>query len=349
MVRAGHTEAAVDLARLAGLAPAGVICEVLKKDGSMARVPDLVPFARRHGLLLITIADLIQYRMAHERLVRRVASAKLPTEFGDFQLFAYESVLDGETHVALVRGEIGSGQDVMVRVHSKCLTGDVFHSARCDCGPQLHTAMQRIAAENRGVLAVPEPGRPRHRPREQDPRVRAAGPGLRHGRSQRASRVQAGPARLRHRRPDSRRPRGQDDAAAHEQPAQVRRSPGLRTRREGVAPARDPRVGLHAALPEDKEGKARAQADGGLIIGLQGSGLGPGPWLLASSSRVQAPGARLHTPAPGAWLPNGFAGVGRPRPPPDRRNRSDRTSSPGLTPELRSVYDKGLRVSGLRR
>jgi 3,4-dihydroxy 2-butanone 4-phosphate synthase/GTP cyclohydrolase II len=152
MVRAGHTEAAVDLARLAGLAPAGVICEIMNKDGSMARVPDLVRFARRHGLLLITIADLIQYRMAHERLVRRVASSKLPTDFGDFQLFAYESAIDGETHVALVRGEIGDGQDVMVRVHSKCLTGDVFHSARCDCGPQLHTAMQRIAAEGRGVL-----------------------------------------------------------------------------------------------------------------------------------------------------------------------------------------------------
>ena len=152
MVRAGHTEAAVDLARLAGLAPAGVICEIMNKDGSMARVPDLVRFARRHGLLLITIADLIQYRMAHERLVRRIASSKLPTDFGDFQLFAYESAIDGETHVALVRGEIGDGQDVMVRVHSKCLTGDVFHSARCDCGPQLHTAMQRIAAEGRGVL-----------------------------------------------------------------------------------------------------------------------------------------------------------------------------------------------------
>ncbi len=152
LVRSGHTEAAVDLARLAGLAPAGVICEIMNKDGSMARVPDLVRFARRHGLLLITIADLIQYRMAHERLVRRVASAKLPTDSGEFQVVAYESVLDGETHVALVRGEIGDGQDVMVRVHSKCLTGDVFHSARCDCGPQLHTAMQRIAAENRGVL-----------------------------------------------------------------------------------------------------------------------------------------------------------------------------------------------------
>ena len=152
LVRAGHTEAAVDLARMAGLAPAGVICEIMAPDGTMARVPYLTRFAKRHGLLLITIADLIRYRMENERLVRRVASAKLPTEEGDFQLYAYESLLDGETHVALVRGEIGDGADVMVRVHSKCLTGDVFHSARCDCGPQLHTAMKRIATEGRGVL-----------------------------------------------------------------------------------------------------------------------------------------------------------------------------------------------------
>ena len=152
LVRAGHTEAAVDLARMAGLAPAGVICEIMAPDGTMARVPYLTRFAKRHGLLLITIADLIRYRMQNERLVRRVASAKLPTDEGDFQLYAYESLLDGETHVALVRGEIGDGADVMVRVHSKCLTGDVFHSARCDCGPQLHTAMKRIATEERGVL-----------------------------------------------------------------------------------------------------------------------------------------------------------------------------------------------------
>jgi 3,4-dihydroxy 2-butanone 4-phosphate synthase/GTP cyclohydrolase II len=152
LVRAGHTEAAVDLARMAGLTPAGVICEVMARDGSMARVPELTRFAKRHRLMMITIADLISYRMGTERLVRRVASAKLPTENGEFQLYAYESILDGETHVALVRGEIADGTDVMVRVHSKCLTGDVFHSARCDCGPQLHTALKRIATEGRGVL-----------------------------------------------------------------------------------------------------------------------------------------------------------------------------------------------------
>ncbi|HZA37281.1 MAG TPA: bifunctional 3,4-dihydroxy-2-butanone-4-phosphate synthase/GTP cyclohydrolase II [Vicinamibacterales bacterium] len=152
LVRSGHTEAAVDLARIAGLTPAGVICEIMSKDGTMARVPELVRFARRHHLPLITIADLIKHRMHHERLVRAVASAVLPTDFGEFRVHAYESLLDGETHVALVRGDIGDGLDIMVRVHSKCLTGDVFHSARCDCGPQLHTAMRRIADENRGVL-----------------------------------------------------------------------------------------------------------------------------------------------------------------------------------------------------
>ena len=152
LVRAGHTEAAVDLARLAGLPPAGVICEIMSRDGSMARVPELTRLARRHKLLVITIADLIKYRMRTERLVRRVASASLPTEFGEFRVFAYDSLLDEKTHVALIRGEIGEGADVVVRVHSKCLTGDVFHSSRCDCGLQLHAAMQQIAVEGRGVL-----------------------------------------------------------------------------------------------------------------------------------------------------------------------------------------------------
>ena len=152
LVRAGQTEAAVDLARIAGLYPAGVICEIMNKDGSMARVPDLARFARRHRLLMITIADLIQYRVRTEGLVRRVASAALPTRHGPFRVMAYESVINGETHVALVRGELGAGDNVLVRVHSSCLTGDVFHSARCDCGLQLDAAMERIAAEGRGVL-----------------------------------------------------------------------------------------------------------------------------------------------------------------------------------------------------
>ncbi|HJR60246.1 MAG TPA: bifunctional 3,4-dihydroxy-2-butanone-4-phosphate synthase/GTP cyclohydrolase II [Vicinamibacterales bacterium] len=152
LVRAGQTEAAVDLARIAGLYPAGVICEIMNPDGTMARVPELTLFARKHKLPMITVADLIQYRMKTEGLVRRVASAALPTEHGDFRVMAYESVIDRETHIALVKGEIGNGEQVMVRVHSRCLTGDVFHSARCDCGLQLERAMDKIAAEGRGVL-----------------------------------------------------------------------------------------------------------------------------------------------------------------------------------------------------
>jgi 3,4-dihydroxy 2-butanone 4-phosphate synthase/GTP cyclohydrolase II len=152
LVRAGQTEAAVDLARIAGLYPAGVICEILNDDGTMARVPDLTKFARRHKLPMITIADLIKYRMRTETLVRRVASAQLPTDHGEFRAVAFESGLDRETHVALVKGDIGDGLNVLVRVHSRCLTGDVFHSLRCDCGPQLEAAMRKIEAEGRGVI-----------------------------------------------------------------------------------------------------------------------------------------------------------------------------------------------------
>jgi 3,4-dihydroxy 2-butanone 4-phosphate synthase / GTP cyclohydrolase II len=152
LVRAGQTEAAVDLARIAGLYPAGVICEILNEDGTMARVPELTKFARRHKLPMITIADLINYRVKTEALVNRVASAALPTQHGEFRVIAFESIIDKETHVALVKGEIGDGENVLVRVHSRCLTGDVFHSARCDCGPQLDAAMERIEREGRGVL-----------------------------------------------------------------------------------------------------------------------------------------------------------------------------------------------------
>jgi 3,4-dihydroxy 2-butanone 4-phosphate synthase/GTP cyclohydrolase II len=150
--RAGQTEAAVDLARIAGLYPAGVICEIMNEDGTMARMPDLVKFARKHGLLIITIADLIKYRVTTESLVKRVASAKLPTEFGDFEMHVFVNQLDRKEHVALVRGDISSGKDVLVRVHSSCLTGDVLHSIRCDCGAQLDAAMKIIANEGRGVL-----------------------------------------------------------------------------------------------------------------------------------------------------------------------------------------------------
>lgn len=152
LVRAGQTEAAVDLARIAGLTPAGVICEIMNDDGTMARVPALTKFAKRHGLLMITIADLIRYRMRTEGLVTKVAEADLPTEHGAFRIHGFESMIDKETHLALVCGDIGTGDDVLVRVHSKCLTGDVFHSARCDCGSQLEAALQQISRAGRGVL-----------------------------------------------------------------------------------------------------------------------------------------------------------------------------------------------------
>ena len=150
--RAGHTEAAVDLAVLAGFAPAGVICEVMKDDGTMARVPDLQVFAEEHGLALISIKDLIAYRRRHEKMIQRIASPQLPTQWGAFQGHGYHSMVDDQVHVAMVCGDIGDGHDVLVRVHSECLTGDVFHSLRCDCGQQLASAMQQIQAEGRGVL-----------------------------------------------------------------------------------------------------------------------------------------------------------------------------------------------------
>ncbi len=152
LARAGQTEAAVDLARLAGLYPAGVICEIMNPDGTMARVPQLADFARRHGLLMITVADLIAYRMRTETLVECVASTNLPTEYGDFRLHAFQSRMDDDTHIALVYGEVGSGKDVLVRLHSQCVTGDVLRSTRCDCGAQLDEALRRIGREGRGIL-----------------------------------------------------------------------------------------------------------------------------------------------------------------------------------------------------
>ncbi|HBH01393.1 MAG TPA: bifunctional 3,4-dihydroxy-2-butanone-4-phosphate synthase/GTP cyclohydrolase II [Candidatus Rokubacteria bacterium] len=150
--RAGHTEASVDLARLAGCSPSGVICEVLDDDGGMARVPQLVELARAHGLKLITIKDLIEYRIRKEKLVRRVATTKLPTEFGEFSAIAYDTTVDSRVPLALVMGQVAGDAPVLVRVHSECLTGDVFHSRRCDCGLQLEKALAIIQAEGRGVF-----------------------------------------------------------------------------------------------------------------------------------------------------------------------------------------------------
>jgi 3,4-dihydroxy 2-butanone 4-phosphate synthase / GTP cyclohydrolase II len=150
--RAGHTEAAVDLARLAGLYPAGVLCEVLHTDGTMARLPELVRVARAHDLKVISIADLIEHRRHHDALVRRVADATIPTPYGEFRAAAYVSQVDHLTHVAFVLGELGDGRDLLVRVHSECLTGDVFGSLRCDCGDQLASALSMVSAEGRGVV-----------------------------------------------------------------------------------------------------------------------------------------------------------------------------------------------------
>ncbi|MFE7402442.1 bifunctional 3,4-dihydroxy-2-butanone-4-phosphate synthase/GTP cyclohydrolase II [Streptomyces sp. NPDC057557] len=152
LVRNGHTEAAVDLARLAGLRPAGAIVEIAGEDGVMLRLPQLVPFARKHGLTIISIEDLIAYRRTSEPTVRREAEVRLPTSFGAFTAYGYRSTADGVEHVALVHGDIGDGDDVLTRIHSECLTGDIFQSQRCDCGPQLHASMRRITEEGRGVV-----------------------------------------------------------------------------------------------------------------------------------------------------------------------------------------------------
>jgi len=150
--RPGHTEAAIDLATLAGLRPAGVLCELVNDDGTMKRMPDLERFSAEHGLTLITIADLVAYRRRTEKQVERVAEARLPTDYGVFTAFGYQATYDGTEHIALVVGDIGDGRDVLVRVHSECLTGDVFGSVRCDCGPQLQAALARVADEGRGIV-----------------------------------------------------------------------------------------------------------------------------------------------------------------------------------------------------
>ncbi len=150
--RAGHTEASVDLARLAGLYPAGLICEIMNDDGTMARVPQLMEYVKHHGLKIITIAQLIEYRRSNEKLIRKAADAKMPTAHGEFRIVAFENSISKEHHVALVKGDVTTDEPVLVRVHSECLTGDAFHSLRCDCGEQLNAALMKIAEEGRGIL-----------------------------------------------------------------------------------------------------------------------------------------------------------------------------------------------------
>ncbi|MDA1353183.1 MAG: bifunctional 3,4-dihydroxy-2-butanone-4-phosphate synthase/GTP cyclohydrolase II [bacterium] len=150
--RAGHTEAAVDLARLAGVAPVGVICEIIKDNGEMARVPDLISFAKEHRLKMVTIKDLIHYRITKERFIDKIETVNLPTAYGDFELVCYEDIINDKHHFAIVKGDVSDGSPVLVRVHSECITGDVFASERCDCGTQLHNAMEMINNEGRGVI-----------------------------------------------------------------------------------------------------------------------------------------------------------------------------------------------------
>ncbi|HOM26009.1 MAG TPA: bifunctional 3,4-dihydroxy-2-butanone-4-phosphate synthase/GTP cyclohydrolase II [bacterium] len=163
LVRAGHTEASVDLARIAGLYPSGVICEIMKEDGTMARLPDLIEFAKKHNLKIVTIKDLIEYRRKREKLVKRVVETFLPTEFGDFKLILYRDKIENNYHIALVKGDLklkDEKDSILVRVHSQCITGDIFHSKRCDCGKQLHKALEMIEKEGRGVLVyLPQEGR----------------------------------------------------------------------------------------------------------------------------------------------------------------------------------------------
>ena len=266
LARTGQTEAAVDLARIAGLYPAGVICEVMNEDGTMARVPQLARFAKRHGLLMVTVADLIKYRMHTESLVKRVASAKMPTDHGDFRVHAFENQVDHQTHVALVRGDIGDGKDVLVRVHSSCLTGDGLHSIRCDCGAQLDAAMR------------------------EDRRRKAAACcciSIRKGAAS-ASRTRSAPTSCRTRASTRSKPTSalgfkadqrdygmgvqilrelgvRSDAAAQQQPPQAGRHRRLRPVDQRMAAARDSGVRLDAAVSEDEEREDGTQALFGVV------------------------------------------------------------------------------------
>ena len=236
--RAGQTEAAVDLARLAGLIPAGVICEIMNEDGTMARVPDLVPYCERHGLKMITVADLIAYRRRTERLVERVVSTRLPTAFGEFAAVGYRSLVDEKHHLAMVKGDVRGKEDVLVRVHSECLTGDVFHSLRCDCGEQLEAALAMIEREGAGVLLyLSQEGRG-HRPAQQAPRLPAAGGRPRHRGCEPEARPARRPARLRDRRPDPGRPGPDQHPHPDQQPEEDPRPGGIRP--VGCRPGPDP-------------------------------------------------------------------------------------------------------------
>ena len=234
--RAGHTEASVDLARLAGLYPGGVLCEIVNEDGTMSRMPDLEVFAEEHGLLIISIADLIRYRRITEQLVTRQTKARIPTAFGEFTTVAYESD-DGRTHVALVKGDVAGKDNVLVRVHSECFTGDVLGSVRCDCGMQLHEAMRRIDEVGEGVVVYIRGHEGRGIGLKAQARgLCAPGRGFGHRRGKHRAWLRARLPGLRRGGPDPRGPRGLDDASAHKQPDETCGAGGLRPEDRGARP-----------------------------------------------------------------------------------------------------------------
>ena len=232
----------------------------MNDDGTMARVPDLERYCERHGLKMITVADLIAYRRRHDKLVERVVTTRLPTAFGDFDVVGYRSLVDDKHHVAMVKGEVDGVEDVLVRVHSECLTGDVFHSLRCDCGEQLESALAMIEREGSRRAALPRPGGPRHRPAEQAQGLQPAGPGPRHGRREPRARPAGRPARLRHRRADPRRPRAELDPDPHQQPEEDPRPRGLRAVGDRADPDRARRQPAQRALPGGQARPARPRA-----------------------------------------------------------------------------------------